>query len=1143
MDEFTGLQGAGAGNRVSVDPEDPQVVLFEAGPAAPAADSFDYTVVDAHGARATARVTVLVLDDGGWAPLAHDDVYIGRPGRTISVPTLANDTSPQDRRLELAELPFFGADGQPTADAQHPDAVSVRDQRDPANRGRIDVVVPSDGTTLVEHYRISDGRSGSDAFVRVSPDPQAPNLPPVANTDVVALEESRGVDSVEVDVLRNDVDPDDAGAALTVTIPGGQNATVAGSTVVVPIETKARTVLYRVTDADGGAAVGRIRVPGDENHPPVLSELGRDRDQRRIPPGTSEPITLTVAALVTDPDGDPDLALTAREIAVLGGTGEVRRTESGDGFVFTPPAERQQQTIAAIQFEVTDRPALSEAERQQPGCNCTALLTVEAVIEASSPPRVLTQGSVRVPQLDEPVSFDLAPLATDDQGDPLSFAVDGAAAGGLDVQLDGTVLTVVSRRSGADKLPVSATVPIAFTVSDGTFDPVAGTVVATVIQTNRGQPSAGALPTQDAERDEPINLPNLVALASNPFPDRPLELVNATVDNGATVTCTPDGTCTFRSSTVGTFTVGYTLRDAVEQTARGTVTVVVKGKPRAPGVPSVRSVGDKRVTLAWTAADLQGGSLVAYHVTAVEAGATKTFTGTGGEFDGLQNGRTYHFTVRAENELGMGDESAPSSEAVPDRVPDPPVALRITDYQDQQLTLQWSPPASAGDYTAIRAYRIQIGGQSLTVNDGSQTSLVVGRGGVGSPLQNGTAHTFRIQAQNAAATNGGWGAYSADSAAETPSRYPDPPTGVAATNSGDGGSPRLTVTWAAPVSNGGRAVNQYRVCQVQTPANCATSDGATRQATFDLPRNQQASFTVIAFNTDKNRNNSEPSAASPPATTVGNPDPPVISQVASANHRLTVSATSTNGSGCSTYSIEYAINGGAWQASNVFNGLTNGTRYTVSARTRLPGTCTGGLTFVSSAVTANGTPYGPLVQPSITSSRNGNVITWNWSTNRADDGRPDWSASLGGPCAAVAVSAGSHTQDFGAGPQTQTCTITVSAGGVPSLSASSSQSIPAPPAPTLDAWLSPNGAPISGSYWVHGSGTNWPAGARYYIQCRDAGGAYVDTRNNIPVSYAARYVGGDGQLSWGNSICYTNTAADEVRVWVEGGPDMTVTIG
>ncbi|MCC6438638.1 MAG: hypothetical protein IT196_26690, partial [Acidimicrobiales bacterium] len=36
VDEFTGLQGAGAGNRVSVDPEDPQVVLFEAGPAAPA---------------------------------------------------------------------------------------------------------------------------------------------------------------------------------------------------------------------------------------------------------------------------------------------------------------------------------------------------------------------------------------------------------------------------------------------------------------------------------------------------------------------------------------------------------------------------------------------------------------------------------------------------------------------------------------------------------------------------------------------------------------------------------------------------------------------------------------------------------------------------------------------------------------------------------------------------------------------------------------------------------------------------------------------------------------------------------------------------------------------------------------------------
>ena len=106
-----------------------------------------------------------------------------------------------------------------------------------------------------------------------------------------------------------------------------------------------------------------------------------------------------------------------------------------------------------------------------------------------------------------------------------------------------------------------------------------------------------------------------------------------------------------------------------------------------------------------------------------------------------------------------------------------------------------------------------------------------------------------------------------------------------AANAGDGGTPRISVRWTAPVSDGGRALAEYRVCRVQDNS-CQTVGASTTQATFDQARNQAASFTVVAINTDKNRNFSDPSAPSPTVVAVGNPDAPVISSVASGDKQL-----------------------------------------------------------------------------------------------------------------------------------------------------------------------------------------------------------------------------------------------------------------
>jgi large repetitive protein len=1058
LDRFDGLKGAVQGNKVSLDPDNPGVLLFAASAGSGPSDEFRYTVQDPFGQTGTGLVHVVIIDNKGWAPQAHDDVFRGKPGRTMSIPVLANDTSPSDSKLELAEMPFFDKDGKPTTAPSHPDAVKILDQSNSATRGRIEVTVPPVGTTTSEHYRISDGQHPGDAFVRVTADELAPNMPPVAQIDILKEEDVRGKQEVDVRVLNNDFDPDEADSPLLVTLPALQNGTVKDGVVTVPLTKVAQTVLYRITDADKGVAVGIIRIPGLENHPPVLSADGKNPELRVIEAGSSAPLTINLPDIVEDPDKDPDIKLTPTEIVVLGGIGQISRAPGDDGFVYTPPPNLQQPTRATIQFEVTDRPATTPAERQLPTCLCLATLAVDIVLKASSPPRILSQGAVQVPQLKETVTYDLGPLVVDDQEDALDFTIDPTSFGGLNVTQSGSSITLISEKAGDSRIPVGTNIPIRFTVTDRKFPAVQGTVNVTMVATNKGRPAVGSIPEQKAERSVPLTLPNLIKPATNPFgegADVALKLTASSVDGGATLTCTPSGDCQFNSNKVGTFHVSYTLTDAVGQTVTGSVTAVVKGKPLAPGIPAISSVGDHTVKLTWSVPGdmLQGGALKTYHVTAVEAGKTMDFTSPGGEFTGLTNGTTYHFTVTAENELGLGVSSEKSSGAIPDRVPDPPIGAAFTDYGDGTLMLKWAPPATAADFTAIQKYEVSIGGQNITT-DGGTTTLTVATG-----LTNGTGYTFKVRAQNKATTNGGWGDWSGPSATtEKPSRFPDPPTGVVATSVGDGGSPRLTVKWSAPAFDGGRPIKDYKVCLVQAPGTCQTITTGL-QATFDLNRNLASSFTVIANNTDIHKSDSLPSAASAPVTTVGTPDAPVISGVVSQNHALTATASSANNSGCSSMSIEYSINGGAsWQTGGTFSGLTNGQPYNVVARAKLASTCgTSGVVYVSgNSATGSSTPYGPLVQPTMNSQATGSVIRWDWSTNRQDDGRPDWNASLSGSCAGASVAGGSYSQDFGQTGQTYACAITISATGVPSLSASSSKPVPSPPPPVLSLSITEN---------------------------------------------------------------------------------------
>jgi hypothetical protein len=1080
---------------IGVSDTEPNVLLYSVDQASVATtDTFQYTVQDAFGGFSVGTVRVVIVSVEAHPPVAHDDIWKARPGRELVLSVLANDVDADDDPLSFPELPFFDLDGQPSADPQHPESITVIADGDTAEtRGRLSATVPAAGEpVLSERYRVTDGTSFGDAYVRIIPDPTAPNMKPVAIADVVTAAEIQGLTSIEVPVLANDVDPDDATATLTVTLPGPQPGTnvtsTNGSTVTVTLGPAPQLVVYKVTDSDPespASAFATISVPGLENHPPVLNEVGSNPETFRVK-ADAPPITISIPDIVSDPDGDPGVQLTATEVTA-NGTGGVTRVDDRS-FTFQPDASALLGYTATVTFEVVDRP-------DDPDTAKTALLTITIPVDppANTPPTIERDGAVSVPILDEPVSYDLAPLATDLQNDPLTFAVTEAPAG-FTVTQAGSQLTITSTD---ETHAVGQTFRLQYSVTDGQADsaPVIGIVLVTITRTNKGQPAALSIGPLDGVKDKASAGVDVIAQATNPFPDKPLTIKTVSVSGGGSVGCSAScaqSPIVFTPSAIGTQIVTYTVEDAIHQVATGTITYVVKGLPLVPGVPVPGEVSDKTVNLTWSAADVQGGTLDHY-VVVTDTGLQMTSTTTSLAFNsGLVNAQPYRFAVYAVNEIGNGPQSTFSNIGIPDRVPDPPVNPRFTDYGDGTLMLAWEAPPTASNYSAIKNYRVSVhGGPTQIVPAPTNTLTVTG-------LSNGTAYTFSVEAQNDATANQGWGSSSVGSLSEIPSRYPDPPTNVNATAAGDGGSARVKVVWAAPAFNGGRAVSNYDVCRVQD-GSCQNVAALT--ATFDAAVGSDNSFTVVAHNTDVHRNNSESSGASNIVHGVVTPGAPVIIAAVS-DHRIDVVAALGNDGGCSTTYPEYSINGGAsWTTSSAFTGLTNGQSYSAVSRMTIGAGCLQDLGPGASPYSANSntdtvTPYGDLVQPSMNVSGSGTTLTWSWNANQGDNGRPA-SFSLTGDCPNGPTSpTGSWAHDYGYLSGNKWCQITVSAPGVSSLSARADLGTPPPPPPSLSGYLGTtpynpgNGTCSGGCRQVYVNGSNFTPGASLSVFC-DSFGPYA----------------------------------------------------
>lgn len=265
----------------------------------------------------------------------------------------------------------------------------------------------------------------------------------------------------------------------------------------------------------------------------------------------------------------------------------------------------------------------------------------------------------------------------------------------------------------------------------------------------------------------------------------------------------------------GSYSVRVEAYNAVGYSSTSLLTVPPATTPGAP--TNLRAVpGYGQVSIHWDAPSGGGTTILGYHVkygdspsnmsTNVSAGTNLYKT-----FSGLTVGVEYHFSVQAYNSLGWSPESPViSATPVARTVPSAPTSVQVTGALSGLIYISWYAPSSNGGYLideyAVR-YSTEPGGPGNTVSVGMPTSYDGEYRYALSGLTPGQTYYISVLAHNSL----GWSVGSPESSIIC-ARTPDDPQNLAITYSGDDPSnANATLTWEAPLSDGGRPISNYTV--------------------------------------------------------------------------------------------------------------------------------------------------------------------------------------------------------------------------------------------------------------------------------------------------------------------------------------------
>jgi hypothetical protein len=383
----------------------------------------------------------------------------------------------------------------------------------------------------------------------------------------------------------------------------------------------------------------------------------------------------------------------------------------------------------------------------------------------------------------------------------------------------------------------------------------------------------------------------------------------------------------------------YSMTDYIEDASSSAT------PPSTPTGLTATSTSSSQINLSWSSSTAGTYSVAGYNIYQCVGSSCNptTFiaTSSGASYisTGLVASTTYGYAVAALDTNGNVSTSSASAYATTGNAatpPPPPQSLAATPG-NASISLSWSAPTSTGgsSLTGYLLYDRFTGSSTFAfyaTTTQSQTNATA------TSLTNGQSYDFEVLAQNSTGTS-----TPSSIVSSTPYTVPNAPTSVSAT----AGNAEATISFSAPVSNGGSAITSYTATS-NTGNHTASSTGSPISV-MGLTNGQVYTFTVVATNA---AGNSASSSASN-SVTPSNLDPTISSFSASFSDiepgvSSTLSWTTTN---ASSVSINQGIgNQSATSTGSITITPTSTLTYTLTA------TNSNGSSTAETTIIVDGTP-------------------------------------------------------------------------------------------------------------------------------------------------------------------------------------------
>lgn len=769
---------------------------YQAGDYSAGTDSFQYSIIDALGARAdgTIRIGIAPRLDGARMPIAVQDEVTVRPGRTISVRVLANDSDPDGGALTLASVEANGPGASATAEG---DIVQVE--------------VPDEEGEYSFVYTIENERLGeAKAFLKVIARDDAPFARPEASDTVLSLSDILDEEFVDVEVLENVFLADGNVADLDVgLVPGYERGVQVrrDGSIRVTVEDRRRIVPFSVTHPEDETVTSYafIWIPGRDD---ALPQLRRDAPDVRV---------LSGAEVVLDLE-DYVIAASGRPVRITDAA-TVRASHSdGSDLVVDPDTLRFRSEpgyfgLASLSFTVTD----GESDADPSARTGTIVIPITVQPTEDQPP-AFTGGVIDF-EPGQSKTVDLVRLTNypyPDAVDDLDFRVLEPEPDGFRLSLDGQELTIAAEEATPTGRREAVTVAVADAAGAGT----PGRIELRVVPSTRPL----AQPATDlavAARGRTTTIDVLANdTATNPFPGTPLRVVGVrglddSLPDGVTIEPSGDrSTLTVdvapNAAPVNT-TLQYQVADATDDPSRyawGTIIVSVQDRPDPVSAPQVTGFGDRTLDVAFGAGGYNNSPITGYEIALVEPGSgevveTSTCAATTCTVGTPGNGQSNALVVRvqARNAIGLSDPVDAPGPIWSDVIPPPPQGLRALPL-DGRLAIEWAPVAT-GAGSQVESYVVTVAGVSSEVDASACTATACST--VSHAIPNGTQVPFTVSARNQA-----YPALAAWTEAGGTGTPFGPPVAGGVSVTGDALAGTVTVAWA-PFNGNGDAMAGYYV--------------------------------------------------------------------------------------------------------------------------------------------------------------------------------------------------------------------------------------------------------------------------------------------------------------------------------------------